>query len=220
VSGGNDNHADGPSTVVCGGIQNNINAAESSILGGKLNSITGYLSTEHSMVFGLGVSVSTSDRVVFYDGDNPGRFGINRDDSDGGLSYPIHVGTSTSNGNGAYLTEGGTWSDGSSREYKENFTPLDGETVLDKISELPVESWNYKGTDERHIGPVAEDFVAAFDVGPTRVTDGQRDNKYLASKDVAGVALVGVQELVKENKKLKELIFQLQQDIEELKAKK
>jgi hypothetical protein len=39
---------------------------------------------------------------------------------------------------------------------------------LAKIAALPVESWNYKNTTERHIGPVAEDFVAAFDVGTVK----------------------------------------------------
>jgi hypothetical protein len=148
--------------------------------------------------------------VVFFDAISSGRLGINRDDHNG-ISYPIHVGTSTSNGNGAYLTAGGAWTNGSSRTFKENFQALDSRELLEKISSLPVEVWNYKNSPERHIGPVAEDFVSAFDVGAVR-EDGTRDDKYLSTVDVAGVALAGVKEIIKENTELKRVIEQLKEN--------
>ena len=52
----------------------------------------------------------------------------------------------------------------SDRDQKENFKPVDGEEVLEKIREIPVQSWNYIGHDAkefRHYGPVAQDFFAA-----------------------------------------------------------
>jgi len=167
------------------------------------------------LAFGREVYVNNSYRVVFFDGSYSGRLGINRDDRDGGISYPIHVGTSTANGNGAHLTTGGVWTNGSSREFKENFQPLDGEGLLSKISNLPVEAWQFKDSDERHIGPVGEDFVQAFDVGTVR-EDGTRDNMYLAAGDVAGVALAGVKELAQQNQELRRVIEELRQRIAEL----
>ena len=79
-----------------------------------------------------------------------------------------------------------------------------------KISGISVEEWNYRGSEEKHIGPMAEDFVAAFDVGTVRESDGKRENKYLAANDVAGVALAGVQALVEEIKLLKQRIDELE----------
>ena len=168
------------------------------------------------MVFGQGVYVNTGNRVILFEGSNSGRVGINRDDRDGGVSYPIHVGTSTTNGNGAYLSATGVWNNGSSREFKDRFQSLDGNCLLKNISGLSLKSWCYKGTDERHIGPVAEDFASAFNVG-TEKTDGTIDNKYLAASDVAGVALAGVQELMKVIEKQNEKIKDLENQINELK---
>jgi hypothetical protein len=208
VGGGDDNTASGDRATVAGGIGNQATGIRSSIGGGYLNTSSGYAAAipggsentiaataDLSMAFGNQVYVDSAYRVVFFDGSDHGRLGINRDDEDGGILYPVHVGTNTNNGNGAHLTAGGTWVDGSSRSFKENLESLDGRQLLEKVAALPVQAWNYKGTDERHIGPMAEDFVAAFDVGTTSEVDGRRIDRYLAARDVAGVALIGVQEL-------------------------
>ena len=80
----------------------------------------------------------------------------------------------------------GTLTEGSSREVKDNFTAVDGRQVLASLEELPIGTWNYKtGTPkDRHIGPVAEDFHAAFGLGA--------DDRHIAPKDVAGVALAAI----------------------------
>jgi hypothetical protein len=75
----------------------------------------------------------------------------------------------------------------SDRNRKENFVKLDGKEVLAKLTTLPVTEWSFKGDPVRHIGPMAQDFKAAFGLGA--------DDKHIALKDVAGVALVGVQAL-------------------------
>jgi hypothetical protein len=55
-----------------------------------------------------------------------------------------------------------------------------------------------------------------------RESNGKRDDMYLSSGDVAGVALVGVQELLKQNKVLEDsnenliqLIFELERRVTE-----
>ncbi len=209
VGGGDHNTVTGSDATVGGGNYNSNSGDGSAIPGGGYDTLT--VAAVNSMAFGYMVYVNNSYRVIFFDGTISGRLGINRDDHDGGISYPIHVGTSTANGNGAYLTAGGVWTNGSSRTFKEKFQTLNNQELLEKISSLPVESWNYKNSTERHIGPVAEDFVSAFDVGAVR-EDGTRDNKYLSTEDIAGVALAGVKELIKENQELKQMIEQLQRN--------
>jgi hypothetical protein len=204
-------------STVCGGWAN-INEGEYSVIpGGRSDTLTS--GAPYSMAFGYGVYVADSSRIVFFDSTSPGRLGINRYDRDGGINYPIHVGTSTANGNGAYLSFDGQWHDASSKTFKTDFQPLDGEKILTEISNLPLESWRYKGTPGRHIGPYAEDFVQAFDVGTVR-EDGTHENKYLAPSDVAGVALLGVKELARQNQELKQIIEELRQRIAELEKTK
>jgi hypothetical protein len=213
VSGGSWNSTDNQFTSVCGGEWNSNKGSHSTILGGQHNTIADTAAT--SIVFGTYSRVYTASRAVFFNGNFSGYFGINRDDAYG-IQYPLHVGTNASNGNGAYLTSGGTWTNGSSRTFKENFTPFDGPELLRKISALSVTTYNFKNSTEKHIGPVAEEFVGAFDTGVIRESDGKRDDQYLAGSDVAGVALAGVQELTKENQELRQMIIELQRKVERL----
>lgn len=103
-------------------------------------------------------------------------------------SFPFTVGTSgdTSNGNGAHVTAGGTWVNGSSRAFKEAFTAIDPLEVLARVVSLPVSRWRYRGHDgEWHLGPTAEDFHAAFGLGD--------DARYIGTVDADGVALAALQ---------------------------
>jgi len=91
--------------------------------------------------------------------------------------------------------DGGSWSSISDRNAKDNYKPIDGQQVLDKLAKVPVATWNYKGQDPsiRHIGPVAQDFHAAFGVG--------EDDKHITTVDADGVALAaikGLHEIVKQ----------------------
>ena len=76
----------------------------------------------------------------------------------------------------------------SSREVKTDFSALDGREVLEQLSEVPVMSWRYKTEDEneRHFGPIAEDFQAAFQLG---------DGKTITNIDADGVAFAAIQGL-------------------------
>ena len=67
----------------------------------------------------------------------------------------------------------------SDRNAKEKFAPVSARSVLDKVVSLPVTEWSYKSdADVRHIGPMAQDFHAAFDL------DGA-DDKHIAVVDEA-----------------------------------
>lgn len=60
-----------------------------------------------------------------------------------------------------------TWICASSRTVKENFVPVDGEELLGRLRDVPVSRWTMIGDEEGivHMGPVAEDFWAAFGLG-------------------------------------------------------
>jgi hypothetical protein len=97
------------------------------------------------------------------------------------------VGTNSTNGNGAYLSNTGVWNNASDRNLKEDFSTPDGKDILSRIKQLSVSRWKYKGSSEYHIGPMAQDFYSEFNVGT--------DNTHVSTIDPAGVALVGIQEL-------------------------
>ena len=70
-----------------------------------------------------------------------------------------------------------SWTCASSRTLKENFLTVDGEDVLWRIRGIPVTTWSMIGADRhvRHLGPVAEDFYAAFGLGLGETTIGLGD---------------------------------------------
>jgi len=90
---------------------------------------------------------------------------------------------------GAYLSATGVWTSASGRSLKENFTPVTGKDILDKIAQLPISRWNYKSEADEitHIGPDANDFYALFGVG--------QDDNSISTIDPAGIALAAIQEL-------------------------
>ena len=82
------------------------------------------------------------------------------------------------------------WSNYCDRNLKENFETVDGELLLSKIKELPITKWNYKSGDPsiKYIGPVAQDFYKAFQLGGT-------DSLGINSICIDGVSLAGVKAL-------------------------
>ncbi|HWD35659.1 MAG TPA: tail fiber domain-containing protein, partial [Casimicrobiaceae bacterium] len=80
------------------------------------------------------------------------------------------------------------WSCPSDRAAKENFVVADGVDVLQRLAAMPLYSWNFKGAaNVRSIGPIAQDFHAAFGLGANAQT--------VAATNVAGVALAAIQGL-------------------------
>lgn len=206
VGGGQGNYANAWYATVGGGYQNYVAGGNSVIPGGS-NDTIGSGGT-NSVVFGSGVYCNSASRALFYSSANSGAVGINRADHDGGITYPLQVGTTTSNGNNAYLTNGGVWTNASSRTFKDRFLALSGAEILRKISGMELKGWYYKGTDEYHIWPFAEDFYEAFGTGVENKVDA---STHLAAGDVAGVGLVAIQEL---NRKL-EMLEQRNRDLEQ-----
>jgi hypothetical protein len=105
----------------------------------------------------------------------------------------------------AYLSTGGTWATASDRALKADFTAIDAQAVLAKVAQLPIEEWSYKAeAGQRHLGPVAQDFYAAFGLGA--------DDKHITTVDEGGVALAAIQGLnAKVEKALEEKSRQLEE---------
>lgn len=85
----------------------------------------------------------------------------------------------------------------SDRNAKRDFSPADPDAILEKLSKLPISTWTYK-TDEsraRHIGPMAQDFMAAFQVGTSDKTIFQIDGD--------GIAFAAIQSLNEQLKRLR-----------------
>ena len=145
---------------------------------------------------------ATPDSTVFdlgYSGSTTGSIRLQA--SSTGSANPIE------HSSGAHLTVGGVWTNASDANLKENFQPIDGEELLEKISDLPISQWNYKAESEAvtHIGPTAQDFKEAFGVGA--------NDKTISTIDPSGIALAAIKEL---NNKLNTQIQTLSQENKQL----
>jgi hypothetical protein len=119
--------------------------------------------------------------------------------------------TTSSGTTGVSLAGGGNaWSVISDRRKKENFSPVDGEAFLKKISKFNLTSWNYKGQDPttyRHYGPMAQDFYAAF--GNDGVGTAGNDTT-INQADMDGVSFIAIQALVKRTEELQKKVNELE----------
>jgi len=92
---------------------------------------------------------------------------------------------------------------------KTNVVPLDDAAVLDKVAALPVSEWSYTAErGVRHVGPMAQDFYAAFGVG--------EDDRHITSIDEDGVALAAIKALHSENARLSSRLAKLEAKLDRL----
>jgi hypothetical protein len=101
---------------------------------------------------------------------------------------------------GVTLNPGGSgWNSVSDRNKKDSFEKLNGEEVLSKIGAMPITRWHYKSEPQefKHIGPMAQDFYAAFGL------NGQSDTT-ISTIDIDGVNMAAIQALKTRTDELKE----------------
>jgi hypothetical protein len=83
----------------------------------------------------------------------------------------------------------GTITPNSDRNAKTEFEPVDTAAILKRVAALPIQRWRFKAEEPgvKHVGPMAQDFHAAFGLGaaPTAI----------ATVDADGVALAAIQGL-------------------------
>jgi hypothetical protein len=113
--------------------------------------------------------------------------------------------------NGAVLTDGGTWTNASDRALKEDFIAIDAQAVLAKVAQLSIDEWRYKSEHgQRHLGPVAQDFYAAFGLGA--------DDRHITTVDEGGVALAAIKGLYEQLQVRDQQIAALRAELDAIKA--
>jgi len=218
VGGGSENQATGSYAVVAGGElsvagglraavsggENNLASGDASAIPGGTNNIAGCLncfaagSYAHAIHQGSFVwAEHTSATHV----PSPAEYTFSVQASGGvwlgtDRSPSIPVGVFLNTSTGGYLSSTGAWTNSSDRNRKEGFAAVDGAALLAKVRALPVTTWSYIGdpTGARHLGPMAQDFHAAFGLGQDEVS--------IATVDTAGVALAAIQELARRTDEL------------------
>jgi Chaperone of endosialidase len=120
-------------------------------------------------------------------------------------------------GNGTCSFNGGAgWSCTSDRNAKENFRAVDAEVILESLVQMPVTTWNMRGDQKRtpHIGPVAQDFRAAFGMGEGDTTINTAD-----AQGVAFAAIKGLNsKLEAENARLRNELGDIQERLARLES--
>jgi hypothetical protein len=100
----------------------------------------------------------------------------------------------------------------SDRHIKENFGKVNRSSVLDRLSRIPISTWNFIGDDGAlHMGPMAQDFYAAFGLG--------MDDKHISTVDADGVAFAAIQELNVRNQTLTSENASLRGQVQDLAAR-
>ena len=97
---------------------------------------------------------------------------------------------------GAFLSTGGVWTNASDVNRKHLFENISGEDILLKLRHLPITRWSYRSENDniKHIGPMAQDFYAAFGLG--------NDEKSIGTVDADGVALASIKALESRTSKM------------------
>ncbi len=205
VAGGGFNTASGFWSTVAGGRFNTASGFESIVAGGVQNTASGDLS------FAAGCGANTNKQVGAFVWAGGICAPLNATAADqflaratGGVEFITgfqfcSVGPCTQVSGVQVAPGGGSWSSISDRNVKDHFAPVDKLQFLARVLALPITTWNYKTqvASIRHIGPMAQDFFAAFNVG--------EDDRHITDIDEGGVALAAIQGL---NQKLEEELRQ------------
>jgi hypothetical protein len=200
--------------TVGGGLDNTAGGVGSTVPGGSYNSASG----DYSFAAGYGARANHQGSFVWADS-HDFFFDSTVDDSfkvraTGGVRFVVGIDGggnmtwSCSIGNGS-----NNWNCSSDRNLKENFEDVDALQVLERLSQVPIQTWNAKGADAgvRHMGPMAQDFYATFGLG--------EDDQHISTGDTGGVALAAIQGLYRLNQQLEAENTAQQGQIDSLEAR-
>jgi hypothetical protein len=195
IGGGANNTATGSLSVVTGGSGNTTTGVHSMVPGGFDNEATGQFSlaagahakANHNGAFVWADTTSTDFVSTANNQFNVRAVGGVRIFTKSDLSIGVSLNANDS-----------SWNIVSDRNAKTNIVPVDTVDILERLAGIPMATWNYKGVENpiRHIGPMAQDFFAAFKVG--------MDDKHIGSVDADGVALAAIQGLYRKLKTVEE----------------
>jgi hypothetical protein len=208
IGGGNGNtiQTNAQFATIGGGLFNTIQpgAQSATIPGGRSN-----LATNYAFAAGYNAWATNTGAFVWSDGGGTITSSTNNNSvtmrARGGYRFFTSSGTT-----GAQLLAGATaWSVLSDRNLKKDVQPVDYQIVLDKLAQVPVKQWRYvweTESDPVNLGPMAQDFKAAFFPG--------RDDTSISTLEFDGVALAAIQGL---NQKIESETAALRSENSELK---
>jgi hypothetical protein len=193
VGGGTSNTANGLISTVAGGSSNTASGIAATVVGGILNTASGaysFAAGANALASGIGSFAIADDCClglqfpVFANNSFGARY-------TGGFTFASSVNPTT----GFFATGcqlfagGGSWACSSDRDTKTAFDAIDPQSILQNVADMPITRWRFQGeADEvRHIGPMAQDFRAAFGLG--------HDDKSISMLDAQGVAFAAIQGL-------------------------
>ncbi|MCA9712931.1 MAG: tail fiber domain-containing protein, partial [Myxococcales bacterium] len=102
----------------------------------------------------------------------------------------------------------------SDRALKRDIVPVDGGQVLEALGRLPISTWSYKADapEVRHMGPMAQDFQAAFGLGASE--------RAIHKIDGDGVSLAAIQALLRRLESLEQENQRLRARVEALESRR
>ncbi len=157
------------------------------LLGSGSSSIDGQNNLDNSILIGFNIKANRNNSV-YLGNQNTLKWLFGRSDISAN-DIALQVGSDSNNGNGAYLSNGGTWTNASSIHFKDRIRMIQPQEFLIKLSQTPIYEWYYKNTNEKHIGPIAEDFKEIFNLGIPG------DKEHISTIDASGIALITIQAL-------------------------
>jgi endosialidase-like protein len=211
VAGGEANKATAFQSTVGGGSANEANGAYATVVGGFSNLANGV----GSVAMGQNAQADYHGCFVFGDSSPSGPVQCNANDrvvmrAVGGI-FMFAAGSTQATYTGVVLPPGAqAWIAASDRAGKDNLAAVDVRDVLRKTVAMPIATWNWKSQDAsiRHMGPMAQDFHAAFGLGETP--------KGISTVDADGVALAAIQGLNAKVEEQASTIGEQQHEIAEL----
>ena len=215
ICGGGNNVAGGTYSSVGGGNSNNAAGTGAMVPGGWLNSAAGNYS------FAGGYRAKATQNGCFAWGDSQA-FDITCATANawvaratGGVSFVtgINAGSGATTAGVSVAAGSGSWTSLSDRNAKRDITPVEPRAVLAALERVPVSTWSYRAEESgaRHMGPMAQDFKAAFGLGDS--------DRHITTVDADGVALAAVAGLNGISKEHDARLRQLTRENAELRAR-
>jgi hypothetical protein len=225
IAGGRGNVASGNWAAVGGGIFNTASGYYGAIAGGNANTASGNNATvpggrDNTALGNLSFAAGRRSKAnhigsfVWGDSFNVDKTSSAPDEFNIYASGGTRIYTNGAATLGATLLPNATaWSVLSDRSSKENIETVDVRAVLDAVTALPITTWNYKANEDtvRHMGPMAQDFHAAFGLGASETM--------IETIDPDGVALAAIQGLHERGADRDAEIEALKAELAELKAR-
>jgi hypothetical protein len=186
IGGGLSNTASGEEATVGGGLGNVASGPHATVPGGTANMAQG----AQSLAAGRRAKALHDGSLVWADATDADFASTAANQVSLRASGGARVFSDAAATIGVTLVPGDSaWSPLSDRAVKTNVRPVDGQRVLDRLASVPIAEWNLVSQPAaiRHMGPMAQDFHAAFGLGAS--------DRHITTTDADGVALAAIQAL-------------------------